>query len=198
MHTLQATLPAESVCLTANNIHTDIVAFTCRLLTFINLTILTCSCFLIILKRDDIIIMLAILLLPYSCYIYLRGDRLLSILMSSTTRSLCEDLCSDDNIWMCHHDNIWMWIAPMKSRIQIHCPVKGLLYHLPNGPKYTFDVMFILLGVPTTDSMLPVKTFAALQAVLHSASSLKLHRKNKNCSMVVNPGAHTLCRQLEE
>ena len=35
--------------------------------------------------------------------------------------------------------------------------------------------------------MLPVKTFAALQAVLHSTSSLKLHRKNKNCSMVVNP-----------
>ena len=86
----------------------------------------------------------------------------------------------------------------MKSRIQIHCPVKGLLYHLPNGPKYTFDVMFILLGVPTTDSMLPVKTFAALHVALHSVSSLKLHRKNKNCSIVVNPGAHTLPRQLKE
>ena len=48
------------------------------------------------------------------------------------------------------------------------------------------------------ESMLPAYMLASLQEVLQSVSSLKLHRKNKNCTMVVNPGARTLCRQLEE
>ena len=76
--------------------------------------------------------------------------------------------------------------------------------HLGWGPydrQHTTSVyvcLFILVGVPTMESMLPAYMLASLQEVLQSVSSLKLHRKNKNCTMVVNPGARTLCRQLEE
>ena len=69
------------------------------------------------------------------------------------------------------------------------------LYHLPKGPENTFGLIFILVGVPTTDSMLPAYMFASLHDELHSVTSPKLHRKNRNCTTVVNPGAHTL---LEE
>ena len=40
--------------------------------------------------------------------------------------------------------------------------------------------------------MLPAYMFASLHDELHSVTSPKLHRKNRNCTMVVNPGAHTL------
>ena len=70
---------------------------------------------------------------------------------------------------------------------------EGSLYHFPKGPHSTFGLTLIFVGLPTTDSMLPAYTFASLQDAVHSVSSQKLHRKNKNCTMVVNPGAHTLC-----
>ena len=61
------------------------------------------------------------------------------------------------------HDALHSVSSLKLHRYQIHCkyivepPNEGMLavYHLPKGPEYTFEVMFILVEVPTIDSMLP-------------------------------------------
>ena len=52
----------------------------------------------------------------------------------------------------------------------------------PYTPEYTFGLIFYLVGVPVIESMVPAYMLTSLHDALHSVSSLKLRRKNKNCT----------------
>jgi len=108
----------------------------------------------------------------------------------------------------CHHDNIWMspWHVDVSPWQHVdvspwqHVDVSPWQHvdvspwqHLdvspwqhvavsPYNPEYAFGLIFILVGVPVMDSMLPAYMLTSLHYVLHSVSSRKLHRKNKNCT----------------